>query len=138
VRIGPLDCLAFPQLLISDILAQNSLGFPVFCAEKEDRGNCMSVTGTRFGHLTRAAGRHIPTIPASAHEQLRHNILSLLRSTFMVDQESFKPTEVNGLKKISPYWYPYTTMTKERWIGRELLEIVSTEFRDRSMEYYVG
>ncbi|KAJ2931550.1 hypothetical protein H1R20_g5614, partial [Candolleomyces eurysporus] len=41
-----------------------------------------------------------------------------------------------GLKKIAPYWYPYTTMTKMRWIGRELLEVVSTEFRDRSMEYY--
>ncbi|KAF7798242.1 hypothetical protein EIP86_009459 [Pleurotus ostreatoroseus] len=27
-------------------------------------------------------------------------------------------------------------MAKGRWIGRELLEIVSTEFRDRSMEYY--
>jgi len=35
-----------------------------------------------------------------------------------------------------PYWYPYTTMAKERWLGREILEIVSTEFRDRSMEYY--
>jgi len=29
-------------------------------------------------------------------------------------------------------------MTKQRWIGRELLEVVSTEFRDRSLEYYVG
>lgn len=28
-------------------------------------------------------------------------------------------------------------MAKERWLGRELLEVVSTEFRDRSMEYYV-
>ncbi|KAG5338982.1 hypothetical protein C0989_005443 [Termitomyces sp. Mn162] len=27
-------------------------------------------------------------------------------------------------------------MAKERWLGRELLEVVSTEFRDRSMEYY--
>ena len=56
----------------------------------------------------------------------------------MIDQEFFKPIEVNGLKKIPPYWYPYTTMTKQRWIGRELLEVISTEFRDRSMEYYVG
>ncbi|KAG0708548.1 pseudouridine synthase [Suillus ampliporus] len=40
------------------------------------------------------------------------------------------------LKKLAPYWYPYTTMAKERWLGREILEIVSTEFRDRSMEYY--
>jgi tRNA pseudouridine synthase 9 len=49
----------------------------------------------------------------------------------------YKPQEAKGLKKIPPYWYPYTTMTKMRWIGRELLEVVSTEFRDRSMEYYV-
>ncbi|KAH7921640.1 pseudouridine synthase [Leucogyrophana mollusca] len=41
-----------------------------------------------------------------------------------------------GLKTIPPYWYPYTTMAKERWLGREILEIVSTEFRDRSAEYY--
>lgn len=47
-------------------------------------------------------------------------------------------TQNGGLKKMPPYWYPYTTMAKERWLGREILEIVSTEFRDRSMEYYVG
>ncbi|EGO26154.1 hypothetical protein SERLADRAFT_462897, partial [Serpula lacrymans var. lacrymans S7.9] len=41
-----------------------------------------------------------------------------------------------GLKKIPPYWYPYTTMAKMRWLDREILEVVSTEFRDRSMEYY--
>ncbi|RPD57956.1 pseudouridine synthase [Lentinus tigrinus ALCF2SS1-7] len=41
-----------------------------------------------------------------------------------------------GLKKIPPYWYPYTTMAKGRWLGREVLEVVSTEFRDRSMEFY--
>ncbi|KAI0291309.1 pseudouridine synthase [Russula brevipes] len=41
-----------------------------------------------------------------------------------------------GLLKIAPYWYPYTTMAKGRWMNREILEIVSTEFRDRSIEYY--
>ncbi|KAJ3807312.1 pseudouridine synthase [Lentinula aff. lateritia] len=46
------------------------------------------------------------------------------------------PATGPGLKKIPPYWYPYTTYAKQRWIGRELLEVVSTEFRDRSMEYY--
>lgn len=44
---------------------------------------------------------------------------------------------VSGLRKVQPYWYNYTTMAKGRWLGREILEIVSTEFRDRSMEYYV-
>lgn len=28
-------------------------------------------------------------------------------------------------------------MAKQRWWGREILELVSTEFRDRSIEYYV-
>lgn len=42
-----------------------------------------------------------------------------------------------GLRKLEPYWYNYTTMAKGRWLGREILEVVSTEFRDRSMEYYV-
>ncbi|KAH8830423.1 pseudouridine synthase [Flagelloscypha sp. PMI_526] len=41
-----------------------------------------------------------------------------------------------GLKKRPPYWFPYATMAKGRWLGREILEVVSTEFRDRSMEYY--
>ena len=40
---------------------------------------------------------------------------------------------------IPPYWHPHTTMTKMCWIGRELLDVVSTtEFRDRSMEYYAS
>ncbi|ETW74643.1 hypothetical protein HETIRDRAFT_56935 [Heterobasidion irregulare TC 32-1] len=41
-----------------------------------------------------------------------------------------------GLKKVTPYWFPYTTMAKARWYDREILEVVSTEFRDRSVEYY--
>ncbi|KAG1856079.1 pseudouridine synthase, partial [Suillus subalutaceus] len=54
------------------------------------------------------------------------------------DEPRSPPSSQNdaGLKKLTPYWYPYTTMAKERWLGREILEIVSTEFRDRSMEYY--
>ena len=42
-----------------------------------------------------------------------------------------------GLKRIAPYWHPYRTFAKERWLNREILELVSTEFRDRSAEYYV-
>ncbi|KAF8911557.1 tRNA-pseudouridine synthase [Gymnopilus junonius] len=98
----------------------------------------MSVSSsTRFSYLSRKTRIHLPVIPVSANEQFRQNIYNFIRSTLMADQaHAFKPMEAKGLKKISPYWYPYTTMTKLRWIGRELLEVVSTEFRDRSMEYY--
>ncbi|PPQ93821.1 hypothetical protein CVT25_013530 [Psilocybe cyanescens] len=95
------------------------------------------MSASRFSELSRKTRTHLPVIPASGREQFRQNLYSLIRSTIMADQPTpFKPKEVTGLKKIPPYWYPYTTMTKLRWIGRELLEVVSTEFRDRSMEYY--
>lgn len=48
-----------------------------------------------------------------------------------------KETSSVGLKRIAPYWHPYNTMAKGRWFNREILELVSTEFRDRSIEYYV-
>ncbi|KAH6910406.1 tRNA-pseudouridine synthase [Coprinopsis sp. MPI-PUGE-AT-0042] len=90
--------------------------------------------------INRSTKRHLNLIPLSPAEQFKHNLFSLIRSTLMSGEFDFtKPKEVPappGLKKIAPYWYPYTTMTKMRWIGRELLEVVSTEFRDRSMEYY--
>lgn len=48
-----------------------------------------------------------------------------------------KETASVGLKRVAPYWHPYNTMAKGRWFNREILELVSTEFRDRSIEYYV-
>lgn len=43
----------------------------------------------------------------------------------------------NGLRRVAPYHFTYTTYCKERWRGRELLDIYESEFRDRPLEYYV-
>ena len=43
----------------------------------------------------------------------------------------------DGLRKVYPYHFTYNTYCKERWRGREILEIFTTEFRDRPIEYYV-
>lgn len=43
----------------------------------------------------------------------------------------------DGLRKVHPYHYTYNTYCKERWRGRELLDIYATEFRDRPQAYYV-
>ncbi|OCF43941.1 DRAP deaminase [Kwoniella heveanensis CBS 569] len=40
------------------------------------------------------------------------------------------------LRYCKTYWWPYRTFVKQRWIGRQILEVITTEFRDRSMEYY--
>ncbi|KAI0012610.1 pseudouridine synthase [Xylariaceae sp. FL0662B] len=42
----------------------------------------------------------------------------------------------NGLRRVAPYHYTYKTWCKERWRGRELLDVFESEFRDRPLEYY--
>ncbi|TPX20937.1 hypothetical protein DIZ76_016834 [Coccidioides immitis] len=41
-----------------------------------------------------------------------------------------------GFRRVAPYHYTYNTYCKERWRGRGLLDIFTTEFRDRPAEYY--
>ncbi|KTW32098.1 uncharacterized protein T551_00780 [Pneumocystis jirovecii RU7] len=42
----------------------------------------------------------------------------------------------NGLRKVVPYFFNYKTFAKERWRGRTIYDIFSTEFRDRTPQYY--
>lgn len=44
----------------------------------------------------------------------------------------------NGLRRVHPYHFTYNTYCKERWRGREILDIFASEFRDRPVEYYVS
>ncbi|KAF1982477.1 DRAP deaminase, partial [Aulographum hederae CBS 113979] len=42
----------------------------------------------------------------------------------------------DGLRRVHPYHFTYNTYCKMRWRGREILDIFSSEFRDRPVEYY--
>ncbi|KAJ4287078.1 DRAP deaminase [Collariella sp. IMI 366227] len=42
----------------------------------------------------------------------------------------------DGLRRVAPYFYTYNTFCKERWRGRQLIDIFESEFRDRPLEYY--
>ncbi|KAG5517893.1 hypothetical protein PMAC_000348 [Pneumocystis sp. 'macacae'] len=42
----------------------------------------------------------------------------------------------NGLRRVIPYFFNYKTFAKERWRGRTIYDIFSTEFRDRTPQYY--
>ncbi|RAO70750.1 uncharacterized protein BHQ10_006762 [Talaromyces amestolkiae] len=41
-----------------------------------------------------------------------------------------------GLRRVKPYHHTYNTYCKERWRGRTLYDIFTSEFRDRTPEYY--
>lgn len=55
----------------------------------------------------------------------------------MSDQPAPGGSRLAGLRKTTPYWFEFKTFSKQRWFGRELIEIMTTEFRDRTKEYYV-
>jgi tRNA pseudouridine synthase 9 len=42
----------------------------------------------------------------------------------------------DGLRKVAPYHFTYNTYCKQRWRGREILDIFASEFRDRPAAYY--
>ncbi|KAI7905165.1 pseudouridine synthase [Cokeromyces recurvatus] len=41
-----------------------------------------------------------------------------------------------GLRKVKPYYFEYKSFAKGRWFGRTILDVFSSEFRDRSEDYY--
>ncbi|CAO3694413.1 unnamed protein product [Rhizopus stolonifer] len=42
----------------------------------------------------------------------------------------------NELRKVKPYFFEYKSFAKGRWLNRSLLEVFSSEFRDRNIDYY--
>lgn len=42
-----------------------------------------------------------------------------------------------GLRYVLPYAYTFTSFAKGRWLNRELLEVLCSEFRAETREYYV-
>lgn len=53
--------------------------------------------------------------------------------------EKFEETSYyfdNGLRKVYPYYFTFTTYTKGRWVGKTLFEVFSEEFRAYSTDEY--
>merc|ERR1712223_966626 len=42
----------------------------------------------------------------------------------------------NGLRKVYPYYFTFTTFTKGRWVGEKILEVFGREFRAHPVEEY--
>ncbi|KAK8373999.1 hypothetical protein O3P69_009718, partial [Scylla paramamosain] len=42
----------------------------------------------------------------------------------------------NGLRKVYPYYFTFTTFTKGRWVGEKILDVFAKEFRAHPAEQY--
>lgn len=54
----------------------------------------------------------------------------LAGAEYVIDREK-------GLRRVKPYYFTFKTWVKGRWVGKTLVEIFTTEFRDRDSAYYV-
>ncbi|RDA95704.1 hypothetical protein CP533_1166 [Ophiocordyceps camponoti-saundersi (nom. inval.)] len=70
--------------------------------------------------------------PRAAMSQARR-----LATVTPVQQVWPPPTFIDdGLRRVQPYHWTYNTYCKERWRGRQLIQVFESEFRDRSLDYY--
>ncbi|CAH1175966.1 unnamed protein product [Phaedon cochleariae] len=76
-----------------------------------------------------------PTAPPKA--KLETKALKAKRPGFTDDR--YKETSYyieNGLRKVYPYYFTFTTFTKGRWVGERILDIFAREFRAHPAEEY--
>jgi hypothetical protein len=137
-------CIVFPSRVMHGFGCHRTLGTTVIIVG-------IQIQNLARSNISRLSATYVlsESSPLPPRDQFRHVLSHFLTSMISdsgspctrnagIDNVLTSPNRDPGLKKIAPYWYPYTTMAKGRWLGREILEVVSTEFRDRSMEYYVG
>ena len=73
---------------------------------------------------------------ASETEQPNHAEVTTDVAVTSTDSHAMYYLE-GGLRRVQPYHFTYHTNCKERWRGREILDIFCSEFRDRDLDYYV-
>ncbi|XP_034472354.1 RNA pseudouridylate synthase domain-containing protein 2 isoform X2 [Drosophila innubila] len=73
----------------------------------------------------------------SKKSKLETKDLKVTRPGF--SEERFEETSYyteNGLRKVYPYFFTFTTFTKGRWVGQKILDVFSREFRAHPAEEY--
>ncbi|KAI8041891.1 hypothetical protein M5D96_003186 [Drosophila gunungcola] len=76
-------------------------------------------------------------VPINKKAKLETKALKAKRPGFT--DERYQETSYymeNGLRKVYPYYFTFTTFTKGRWVGEKILDIFSREFRAHPAEEY--
>ncbi|PRP81943.1 RNA pseudouridylate synthase domain-containing protein 2-like [Planoprotostelium fungivorum] len=63
----------------------------------------------------------------------------LERKDETVTEEELAETDYyfdGGLRCVRPYWFKFSTFTKPRWAGKQLIDVLATEFIDYPSAYY--
>lgn len=67
-------------------------------------------------------------------------ILSMKRKrSELLQEKTIEPPKyvIDGnFRRVLPYYFEYSTFSKERWCGRTLIDVFSTDFKDKPSFYY--
>jgi hypothetical protein len=79
-----------------------------------------------------------PIYSLSPHTLFPHILFNFLRDTLTPSSSSTPALTLSpGIKQIAPYWKIRTTFAKDRWFDRNIIDVLSEEFRSRNQQYYV-
>ena len=101
---------------------------------------CVKLRYSKIRSSLGLRGRHnFPTSGSGSSVIHQHAVRSLPRSerSNLTKAATQYEEEVPDLIRTPPYWDSIKTRAKGRWQGRTIYEVLSTEFRERSSEYYV-
>ncbi|EDV98985.1 RNA pseudouridylate synthase domain-containing protein 2 isoform X3 [Drosophila grimshawi] len=118
----------------------NSLsGVWTFEASEEDCGSQLATVAEESGvHLPeKRKTPQVEEIVDAKRPKLETKDLKLTRPGF--SEERYEETSYyieNGLRKVYPYSFTFTTFTKGRWVGEGILNVFSREFRAHPAEEY--
>ena len=90
--------------------------------------------------LTKKEGRSIGKQYKMRKKSLKkkwRKLPTFLRMVSNIHMSAKLFTKIVGLRCVEPYYYIFTVFAKGRWIGKSLLEVMSSEFTMHSKEYYV-
>ncbi|XP_041375381.1 RNA pseudouridylate synthase domain-containing protein 2-like [Gigantopelta aegis] len=106
--------------------------------ELEDTCHQTSVESQNKDYLSKRARKRLEKL--RKYKEMKKTKKSSTKNTspgFSAD--FYKETEYyfeNGLRKVYPYYYTFTTYAKFRWQNRTILDVLATEFRANSEQDY--
>lgn len=74
-------------------------------------------------------------MPKEPKNRLRQSTKVL--NSELLEGADYELDHEKGLRRVKPYYFTFKTYVKGRWCGKSLVEVFTTEFRDRDTDYYV-
>ncbi|ANZ73685.1 BA75_01612T0 [Komagataella pastoris] len=81
-----------------------------------------------------AHGFKVKKVVLDSHRKFEGNTVSIFEEESL--GASYVKDYVNGLRRVTPYYFTFLTHCKQRWQDRKLIDVFKSEFRMKPFSYY--